>query len=318
MTLSPTARRLLPILLLLLLALPLAARAQDGLSATLTAEPAEATVGDPLTLTLTVNHPAGYRVIPPELEGQWGDYTVVDVGAPQTTSGPAGETTTIAISARLFAPGAFATPPLTVTVTDGAGGLTDVTAAAVSVNIVPVLAPEDTELRDIKPQADMPATNWALIAGLGLIALAVAGVVLLLRRRAPVPPVAPPSPYEAAQAELARIEGLRLPEQGRFKEHYSQVGDVVRAYVGSRYGFPTLERTTGEIRAALPAAGVPADVAGPFVELLQEGDLVKFTTITPAVSDATAAVVKARSIIEAARPVELPANGTGPLPETSR
>jgi hypothetical protein len=318
MTLSPTARRLLPILLFLLLALPLAARAQEGLSATLTAEPAEATVGDPLTLTLTVNHPAGYRVIPPTLEGQWGDYTVVDVGAPQTTSGPAGETTTIAISARLFAPGAFATPPLTVAVTDGAGGLTDVTAPAVSVNIVPVLAPEDTELRDIKPQADMPATNWALIAGLGLIALAVAGVVLLLRRRAPVPPVAPPSPYEAAQAELARIEGLRLPEQGRFKEHYSQVGDVVRAYVGSRYGFPTLERTTGEIRAALPAAGVPADVAGPFVELLQEGDLVKFTTITPAVSDATAAVVKARSIIETARPVELPANGTEPLPETSR
>lgn len=283
----------------------LGARAQGQVSATLTAEPAEATVGDPISLTLAVTHPAGYQVVPPQLSGDWGSYTIVGLSPAETSgNGDGTETTTIAIDARLFAPGAFATPPLDVTLTDGQGNLTTVTAAATSVTINSVLGEGDTELRDIKAQAEMPYTNWALIATGALLVAAVVGGVIIWRRRAPKaqPVVDLRSPSEVALDDLARVEALRLPEQGRFKEHYSLVSDTVRGYIGLRYGFPVLERTTAEIRASLREAGVPSEVQRPFVNLLQESDLVKFTTMTPTVPAAQAILEQGRAIIEAAAP----------------
>ncbi|HFC12321.1 MAG TPA: hypothetical protein ENJ56_05705, partial [Anaerolineae bacterium] len=34
-------------------------------------------VGDQVTLRVVVEHPSGFRVIPPQLDGEWGDVEVV-------------------------------------------------------------------------------------------------------------------------------------------------------------------------------------------------------------------------------------------------
>lgn len=300
---------LLPVLAMLLLAgRPAAARAQTApdapISAALSAAPTEATVGDPLTISLSVSHPAGYRLVPPELPAAWGPYTVVGQTAPKTAPNPDGsETSTLQIDARLFATGAFATPPLELTLTDGQGGLVSAVAPPTAVTITSVLTEEDTELRDIKPQAALPYVNWLLVALGGLGLAAAAGVFLYSRRRpAPVPALDPRTPTQIALDELATIERLALPQQGRFKEHYTLVSDTVRGYIGARYRFPVLERTTSEIRAELRQADVPAEVAGPLLELLAESDLVKFTTLTPDPAAAEAIIGQARGIVEAAQP----------------
>jgi len=300
---------LFPLLLILLLAGT--AVAQTEVTATLAAPQEALTVGDPLNLTLTVTHPTGYRVIPPdftEFEEGWGDFVVASQ-SPATTveNGDGTATTTIEIDARLFAPGTFATPPLTISVTDGAGQLGEVTAAPVPVQINSVLVEGDTELRDIKPQAELPYANllpW-LLGGL-LLALLAGGVYWLWRRRQAqlaLAAVDTRTPAEIALDDLAAIERLGLPEQGRFKEHYSLVTNTVRHYIETVYGIPMMERTTGEIRAELAQTGMDRAVRQQLISFLQESDFVKFADITPRTAEAYALLAQGRALVEAAQPL---------------
>ncbi len=110
-------------------------------------------------------------------------------------------------------------------------------------------------------------------------------------------------PYEVALDELLRIEGLSLPADGRFKEHYTLVSDCTRLYVEKTYGFPVLERTTGEIQANLKATAVRTDVARRFVSLLDDSDLVKFSKFRPDVASANRLLAEARWIVEETRPI---------------
>jgi hypothetical protein len=99
---------------LLLLAVGQASAQEGGpVTATLNAPQDELTVGDSIQLTLAVTHPAGYQVILPAVTPAWGDFTVVSQSPATTTANADGtETTTAAIDARLFQPGAFNTPAL--------------------------------------------------------------------------------------------------------------------------------------------------------------------------------------------------------------
>ena len=84
---------LLIALALLIVAVP--AQAEEGLPATLASDREQLTVGDPVELTLEVNHPAGYQVIIPQLEGTWGDLEVRSQSPERART-----------AARLIAPGA--------------------------------------------------------------------------------------------------------------------------------------------------------------------------------------------------------------------
>lgn len=298
------------IVVMFLLAAGPAAAQSAPVTATISAVPAageELTVGDPIALTLSVNHPADYQVILPQLEPNWGDFVVASQSAPVTTAnGDGSETTSQVIDVRLFAPGAFETPPIAVTVADGAGQIQEVPVDPINVTVTSVLIEGDTALRDIKPQAELPYANllpW--IAG-GLLAAVLATVVLLIvrRRRARrgLAAVDNRLPHEVALDELRRIKGLGLPEQGRFKEHYTLVSECMRLYVEKTTSLPMLERTTVEIQASLKHSALPAQVAGRFLALLDISDLVKFSKFTPDAADAYALVEQARAFVEATRP----------------
>ena len=85
------------------------------------------------------------------------------------------------IVATLFAPGAFQTPPLAVTVSDAAGTLSQAMAAPAALTIVSVLTEKDGELRDIKPQAELalpaPLPVGPIAAAAGALALVALGLV---------------------------------------------------------------------------------------------------------------------------------------------
>ncbi|MEZ4519119.1 MAG: hypothetical protein R3C44_20640 [Chloroflexota bacterium] len=99
---------LIPLLLALLVLVTGRAFAQGSVVTTLSAEPGEATVGDPVAITLSVTHPTGYFVIVPQLEMQWGDFAIVGQSPTTTAENEDGsETTTVVYDTRLFAPGTF-------------------------------------------------------------------------------------------------------------------------------------------------------------------------------------------------------------------
>lgn len=311
------------LLSLLLLAFANVALAQGTIETTFTAEPAEATVGDPVQMTLSVTHPTGYFVIAPQLDEQWGDFMVVGKSAATTTdNGDGTETTSVTYETRLFAPGAFITPPLAYTVTDGAGNLFEFTAEPIGVNVNSVLVEGDTTLRDIKPQVEIPVATWLyLLGGALLLGLIGGGLFWFARRRKAVPPaVDNRTPYERVRDDLSHVAALNLPAEGRFNEHYTLVSDSVRRFMGVTYAIPVLERTTAEIQADLRTSSIDPTLRQRFVAFLQESDLVKFANFQPDPSDASNLLTEAEAIVESAHAaaVALPANdddaGSGGAP----
>ncbi len=314
-------RLFMPLLIIAVLALaaPGFASAESLVTATLSTDTGDFTVGDPVILKLSVTHPPGHQVILPQLDANWGGFLVHSQSAGTTVSNPDGsETTSQVIDARLFSPGDFTTPPLTITVSDNSGQLSEITAEPLSVTIASVLVEGDSELRDIKPQAALPFVNYLpWVIGVGVLALGSIGAFFFYRRRQAHLALASADnriPHEVALDELDRLETLDLPKSGRFKEHYTRVSDCLRIYMENTYHFPVLERTTGEIKANLKRTPVSNEVANEFITLLVESDLVKFSKFRPDVESARQLLQQGRLIVEKTKPVVLESDGNDHQP----
>jgi hypothetical protein len=246
-------------------------------------------------------------VLAPQLEAEWGDLTVYGQSPATTVTHDDGTATTRQqIDVRIFAPGTFSTPPLVVTVSDSGGQLTEVDVAPASIAVSSVLVEGDTHLRDIKPQVDLPFTAlWPWLVG-GLVAAAAASGFLLWKRRRQARGAAAAidnrPPHQVALDQLAHLAQMRLPDKGRFKEHYSLLSDCMRVYVEKRYDVPVLERTTTEVWAGLKQSTMAPDVARRFMRLLGESDLVKFAKVVPDAPSAYQAVEQARDIVLETQP----------------
>ncbi len=286
------------------------------------------TVGHPVTITLNVIHPPTSQIIFPRLDVQWDEVFEVRSQSAATTIERGGRlVTSQSIEVALFVPGEHEIPPLVVTVVDSEGTILDQPVPTLTLDVVPVLAEDDEELLDIRPQAEMTGplldfddlaapSSWPWIVGaLALIGLAGWGLFMLLRPRIPEPVII--SPYDAALAELDRIEGLGLPAAGRFKEHYTLVADVIRTYLEGEFGIPALDRTTSEIQAEVREADIPAEGAVEIRWLFVDCDIVKFTGLEPDEYEAGLMVGRAREILEMIRPAETPPEpeGAGRLAE---
>ncbi|MFQ5578045.1 MAG: hypothetical protein ACE5G8_13760, partial [Anaerolineae bacterium] len=243
------------LILLLLIpgARPAWAQFSGNIDIRFTASGDELTVGDPVTLTLAATYPAGYDIAIPSLPNSWGDFDVRRQSEPETTLDPDGvKTTRQTIEVTLFAPGTFQTPSWSVTLRGQNGETVERAVPQVSLTVLSVLQEGDADLKDIKPQAELPLPPlWPWLAGGLLLAALLAWAARWLYRRLkgrrvdvplPAAPAADPRPpHEIALAELARIERLDLPGQGRFKEHYTLVGDCLRRYLEGRYHIPALD-----------------------------------------------------------------------------
>ena len=279
------------------------------------------TVGDPITLRLEVEHPSNSRVILPQLDKQWQDFEVLkQTQAEVVDNGDGTATTGKDIVVTLFAPGQYQTPLLTVTHQQADGRIEELAAPVIPLQVTSVLT-DDQELRDIKPQADLPVPPlwpWILL-GVWLALLLAAGLTILgwwlyhrpRRQPATVEAVAPVldtrPPEVIAYEELARIEAMNLPAQQRIKEHYSLVSDCLRCYIEGRYQVPALEQTTGELQSAFKKIKAARREANVFLNLFMISDLVKFARYLPPPDEVGELIPKARMLVDATTPTAEPA-----------
>ena len=282
-------------------------------------------VGDPVTITLEVIHPGTKQIIFGKIDNLWGDvFEREDPRQVSTQEKDERLVTTQTFKVAAFEPGEHETPPLIVTILSTGEPPLDWPAGTLKLNVVPVLGQDDEELKPIKPLVEVPGrlpnpgapSNWPwIVAGLAAIGLAVWGIYVLLKPR-PLEPVLI-DPYDDAMSELERIDGLQLPAAGRFKEHYTLVGDVIRKYLEGEFGIPALDRTTSEIQAEVSASDIDADGAIEMRWLFVDCDIVKFTGLEPDEYEAGLMVGRAREILGMIRPAEAPPEpeGSGQLAE---
>jgi hypothetical protein len=184
--------------------------------------------------------------------------------------------------------------------------VTEAAASPVTLTVVPVLAEGDTTLNDIRPQArlDLPANWTVLIAGLVLATVFAGGGLWLYRRwRSKSPAVIDNrSPDQVAIDELARIDGLRLPAEGRFKEHYTLVTDCLRTYIERQFYVHAFDRTTSELKLSLSQSKMSPEHSRLFIDLFSDSDLVKFAKLRPALEEANQLTTRARTLVEVTKP----------------
>jgi hypothetical protein len=223
-----------------------------------------------------------------------------------------------------WATGDHPLPPYSIQYQTADGTLHQSTAPSLTLTIVSVLTPDDTDKRDLKPQIDLPRPPlWPWVLG-GFLATLLASAMgwlvwsRLRRRRVSGLPQATiidlRPPHEIAYDELDRIAALNLPAQGELKQHYTLVSDCLRTYIQRRYQIPALDQTTAEILNAFRHARVHRDHARRFHELFSEADLVKFAKHRPVIDQAHLLVERARQIVQATtpapEPAEQPLNGS--------
>jgi hypothetical protein len=202
-------------------------------------------------------------------------------------------------------------PPVPITLARASGELVTVCTAPHRVVLEDPIAntPDPKPRNNPKPRRQLEVWTAAKnAAGIALVALVVGGLLAWLigkwlRRPRPAPPAPPPRPpWEVALEALHDLRHAGLTTEGRFAEHFDRVSDVIRRYLGDRYGFDGLESTTREAMNALRQVSPYIAELGLIETVLRDADLVKFARLTPSEEECMAALMRAEDIIHKTMP----------------
>ena len=190
-----------------------------------------------------------------------------------------------------FETGEFTIPEFTVVYRDADGAEKRVPTPPVKITVQSVapLRPDETGIRDSKPPVvphrRLPKRQILIAAAVALLlaAAAAAFVIRAMRKRRGEPaPALPPRPTEiVAREQLARIAQSDLLARGLIKEYFDQISDVIRAYLGQRYGFEGIVTTTSELLDELRQRLGGNGHVGLVADFSEEADLAKFAKWRP-------------------------------------
>ena len=170
-------------------------------------------------------------------------------------------------------------------------------------------------IKDIKGISRIPFTlhefwlyakKYALfiLAGMlviGLIVYAIWRYIVKNRAQKPLPEVKPKpkiKPHVTALKELEKLRQKKLWEQGKTKEYYSELIDIVRIYIDDQWDIGAMEMVTSEIMEALKVTEIHEDVLKRFNQACTIADLVKFAKYTPLPTDHDMAFKECREFVE--------------------
>ncbi|MDR1517890.1 MAG: hypothetical protein LBS52_07355 [Dysgonamonadaceae bacterium] len=147
------------------------------------------------------------------------------------------------------------------------------------------------QLNDIKPiqkppfvLADYLWVLWIFLGVLLLLLIVGLAVYLILKRKKKgyffTPPVVLPPHIRAIQA-LDKLKEEKNWQQGREKEFYTKITDILRQYIFDRYRISAMEMTSGEILNEIRKETDVASVYENLKQILSVSDLVKFAKYKP-------------------------------------
>lgn len=294
--------------------------------------------GYAVPLSITVKHGKGETVLPEGFNVQRGSDAAlaldragfaipqVDGGAElkiETQESDDAAVTTLSIPILLLPkkPGDsdLVLPPLPISLARASGELLTVCTKP---HTIAALDPTGNETEpEVRPNPDpVPQREeweaakqvaWGLLAGV-IVGIIVAYLIRQwLRRPRPVRATPARHPWVVALDELATIRSSSLLAENRTDEHFDQVSDSVRKYLGARYGFDGLESTTDEMRRILKRVHPPVPGLDEITSFLEECDLVKFARKLPTQDECLQNLERGQQIVQSTTPpVYAPTLGT--------
>lgn len=298
------------VLAALLLAAPGPGAASPAGAVRVEVAPAVATVGDRVTVTLTVDSPAGEPQFP-DPGRQWGESDVLEAHPAERIAGGAAWRRQLVVAA--FRPGPLELPAPVVRLPDGAAARP---AGPIRIEIRPLLPaePEPVEPKPAAPPVALPRDPafWWLLALLGGLVLALGGwlVELERRRRAATRPVREVPPLEELEAALGGLGPGSAAEPG-----HAVLSLALRRYLGRSLAFHAAESTTSEIQRELAARRLDTSLIKGAVHLLRDCDGVKFARRPTTGEELTRRVAATRELAAAVEAhLRPPIEGAGSTP----
>ncbi len=197
-------------------------------------------------------------------------------------------------------------PPLPIAVSRASGELLTVCTAPHAVLVedpianVPNPAPKRNPATRRQLEIWTAAKHAAFVALIALLVGAVAALLISrwLRRPKKVPPPPPPRPpWDVALEALHDIRHAGLTGEGRFAEVFDRVSDVLRRYLGDRYGYDGLESTTREALGSLRQVTPQIEDLSGIETFMRDADLVKFARLTPSEGECFDLLARAENIV---------------------
>lgn len=205
-------------------------------------------------------------------------------------------------------------PPLTLM--DDQGQLLGKTQS-LSLEVQSVLSEEESravgDSVGVIPPLGVEFPTWLII----LLGVALAGVIAVIfyllknRRRNQTVKVEPTcvdfrTEDEIALQELEDLIQKDLLRSGKYKIYYFSLSEIIKTYIGARYGFHALEATTLELKSILKSERLLDErVLIDFESMFQELDRVKFTDHVPTFDEATGVLEKVRQWVLKTKKIRL-------------
>ncbi|MDR0206343.1 MAG: hypothetical protein LBI45_03685 [Bacteroidales bacterium] len=157
-------------------------------------------------------------------------------------------------------------------------------------------------IKDIKGIAKIPVTfhelwmyvkKYALfmLAGLLVIGLIIYVVWRYIKKKQvqKLQPIIKPKPkikpHITALKELEKLRQKKLWEQGKTKDYYTELTDIVRTYIDGQWDIGAMEMVTTDIIEALKNTEIHEEVLKRLFQAFSIADLVKFAKYSPLPTD---------------------------------
>jgi hypothetical protein len=295
----------------------------------------EAHVGDRLTLTVSAVARAGVAVtLPQKLD--LGKLELLDRNDGERLGRDLGDgrrSHRFVLGVAAYETGELEVPSIELSYLTPAGEVRTVATEPVPLSIKPLVGAEEahpdaqperpTRSAFVEDQRVVRALKWggAILGGLVALGLVVFFIRRALKRRSPeaalAAAAAPARPPE--EVAMERLNALRAAGNYSFdgyRPFYFALAEIVRAYLGARYGFDSIELTTTELLDELGRRAAHLTVDGGEVpRFLADTDLVKFAKAGSTDPAAARALDAAQAIVlSTAAPLEQVAQSiSGPV-----
>jgi hypothetical protein len=279
---------------------------------------AEAHVGDPIRISVVAVAKSG---VPVNLPGTFdlGPFSLL--GRDETIEQNLGDGRVrreFVFKIAAYEPGPVELPAIEVTYLGPTGEVKTARTAPLPIKIASLIANEpEPALKDAATTVSVMEENRIpLYIGGGLLGAGVGALIMFfiarkLRARRGERPGPPPRPaHEIALERLDRLGAYGFLENADNRPFYFAVSEVIRDYLGARYGFDSLEMTTDELIGELKRQAGRDMILGEIQGWLSACDLVKFAKVSPTAAEARGALESAIRIVTVTRAAPVPAVAT--------
>lgn len=267
------------------------------------AEPREAKLGQPITLSIEIHGRGATYRLPDKLRiAPFEEVSRKELGGdPQRITL---QVTTFEKTGELSVPAI----PLEAAAQDGGPAPAPLEVPAIPVRITSMLSGSDAKPRPPADPLPIHVRDLRAVAATGLLLLWLALWLYLRFFRRPAPAavllaqLAPPrQAHEIALEKLGALVQADLLRRGQHHEFFRIISEVLREYAGNRYGFFALDLTAHELCEELRDRVTPGLDLGLLDQILRQADLVKFARVQPSDEACSQGINGAYAIVEATR-----------------